>query len=114
MFVAAATTDSTVVVDGAGIIIAGETMASMTGAVVGPGVNHSRYELHTHREVHTGGHKEECIYGQHEIVTDGSVGVVKQAEVSYSNKGLRHALYCLQETMSLVGQAFMKVLKEPT
>ena len=42
MFVAAATTDSTVVVDGAGIIIAGETMASMTGAVVGPGVSHSR------------------------------------------------------------------------
>ena len=34
MFVAAATTDSTVVVDGAGIIIAGETMASMTGGVV--------------------------------------------------------------------------------
>ena len=47
---------------------------------VGPGVNHSRYELHTDREVHTGRHKEECIYGQleqHEIFTDGSVGVVK-------------------------------------
>ena len=128
MFVAAATTDSTVVVDGAGIIIAGETMASMTGAVVndevagadivldtcksyvartgvsvgsgsggtaalivsvgrtavGSGVNHSRYKLYTGREVHTGGHKEECIYGQHEIVTDGSVGVVKHAKVSYS------------------------------
>ena len=110
MFVAAATTDSTVVVDGAGIIIAGETMASMTGAVVGPGVNHSRYELHTDREVHTGRHKEECIYGrleQHEIFADGSVGVVQQAEVSYSKKGL-------QETMSLVEQAFTKVLKEPT
>ena len=50
-------------------------------------------------------------YGQHEIFTNGSVGVVKQAEVSYSNKGLCHALYCLQETMSLVGQAFTKVLK---
>ena len=161
MFVAAATTDSTVVVDGAGIIIAGETMASMTGAVVndevagadivldtcksyvartgvsvgsgsggtaalivsvgrtavGPGVNHSRYKLHTDREVHTGRQKEECIYGrleQHEIFADGSGGVVQQAEVSYSKKGLRHALYCLQETMSLVGQAFTKVLKEPT
>ena len=33
-------------------------------------------------------------YGQHEIFTNGSVGVVKQAEVSYSNKGPCHALYC--------------------
>ena len=44
---------------------------------------------------------------QHEIFADGNVGVVQQTEVSYSKKGL-------QETMSLVEQAFMKVLKEPT